>query len=108
MNNRNGKRIGFGINDRGYRRDNQNMDNRRNWQHRAHKTKKSKTSTQHNMCWTQRHTNKPNNGNKTLALIQTTGGKDKRNIASTWKSQQTPQRGTQNAMTRNRTTQKPK
>jgi heme-degrading monooxygenase HmoA len=101
MNNRNGKSIGFGINDKGYRKDNQNMDNRRNWQ--QDEEKQNKHSTQHVL-----DTNKPNNGNKTLALLQTTGGKDKRNIASTWKSQQTPQRGTQNAMTRNRTTQKPK
>ena len=24
----------------------------RNWQHRIHKTKKNKTKTQHNICWT--------------------------------------------------------
>jgi len=30
----------------------------RNWQHRVHKTKKNKTKTQHNMCWTQLCANK--------------------------------------------------
>ena len=45
MNNRNGKSIGFGINDRGYRKDNQNMDNRRNWQ--QDEEKQNKHSTQH-------------------------------------------------------------
>jgi len=24
---------------------------KRNWKHRAHKTKKNKKKTQHNMCW---------------------------------------------------------
>jgi len=35
------------------------MTIQRNWQHRAHKTKKNKTKTQHNnMCWTPLHTDK--------------------------------------------------
>jgi len=28
------------------------MDNKKNWQHSAHKQKKNKAKTQHNMCWT--------------------------------------------------------
>jgi hypothetical protein len=28
------------------------MDTPENWQHWVHKTKKNKTKTQHNMCWT--------------------------------------------------------
>jgi len=30
----------------------------RNWQHTVHKTRKIKTKTQHNMCWTPLWTNK--------------------------------------------------
>ena len=37
-----------------------------------------------------------NNVNKTLALLQTTGGKEGPNIDSMRKSQRTPQNGTQN------------
>ena len=37
---------------REYRRVNQKWTIQRNWQHRAHKTKKNKTKPQHNMCWT--------------------------------------------------------
>ena len=29
-----------------------NGQTQRNWQHRIRKTKKNKTKTQHNMCWT--------------------------------------------------------
>jgi hypothetical protein len=45
---------------RAYRRDNQKATIQRNWQHRVHKTKKNKTKTktQHNMCWTTPCTNK--------------------------------------------------
>ena len=34
------------------------MTIQRNWQHRVHKTKKNKTKTQHNMCWTPLYENK--------------------------------------------------
>ena len=34
------------------------MDNRRNWQHRVHKTKTIKAKTQHNMWWIQLFSNK--------------------------------------------------
>ena len=60
-----------------YRRGNQKWTIQRNWQHRVHKTKKDKTKTQHNICWTPLY---PNNLNKTWALIQTTRGKDEPNI----------------------------
>ena len=39
------------INVREYRRGNQKGAIQRNWKHRAHKTKKNRTKTQHNMCW---------------------------------------------------------
>ena len=34
------------------------MDNPRNWQHMVYETKKNKTKTQHNMCWTPLYVNK--------------------------------------------------
>jgi len=34
------------------------MDNSENWQHRVHKTMKTKNTTQYNMCWTPLYTNK--------------------------------------------------
>ena len=37
----------------------------RNWQHMVHKTKKNKSKTQHNMCWTSLYTNNTNNVDKT-------------------------------------------
>jgi len=37
---------------REYRRGNETWTIQRNWQHRVHKTNKSKAKTQHNMCWT--------------------------------------------------------
>jgi len=40
------------INVREYRRVDKKWTIQRNWQHRIHKTSKSKTKTQHNMCWT--------------------------------------------------------
>ena len=49
-----------------------------------------------------------NNVNKTSALIQTTGGKDERNIVFLWISQRTSQHATKNVKTHNRTTQKTK
>ena len=49
-----------------------------------------------------------NNVNKTWALLQTTGGKDKPNIFFMWKSLRTSQHGTRNIKTHNRTTQKTK
>jgi len=39
------------INVREYRMGNEKLTIQRNWQHRAHKTKKNKTKTQHNICW---------------------------------------------------------
>jgi hypothetical protein len=48
----------YSINVREYRRGNQKRTIQRNWQHRVHKTKKNKTKTQHNMCWTPLCTNK--------------------------------------------------
>jgi len=48
------------INVREYRRGNQKRTIQRNWQHRVHKTKKNKTKTQHNMCWTPLSANKHN------------------------------------------------
>jgi hypothetical protein len=61
----------YKINVREYRRDNQKLIIQRNWKHRVHKTAKSKTKTEHNMCWTSLYTN---NVNKTI------GGKDEPNI----------------------------
>ena len=46
------------LNVREYRRGNQKRIIQRNWQHRIHKTKKNKTKTQHNICWTPLYTNK--------------------------------------------------
>ena len=46
------------INVREYRKGNQKWTIQRNWQHRVHKTKKNKTKTQHNMCWTPLYANK--------------------------------------------------
>lgn len=43
-----------------------------------------------------------NYADKTRALLQTVGGKDESNIAYIWKSQRTPQGGTQNAKTHNK------
>jgi len=37
---------------REYGRGNQKRTTQRNWQHMVHKTKKTKTKTQHNICWT--------------------------------------------------------
>ena len=59
---------------------NQKMTLKRNWPHWVHKTKKNKTKTQHNMCWTPLYATHTNNIDKTCALIQTTGGKDEPNI----------------------------
>ena len=42
----------FYINVREYRRDNKKCIIQRHWPHGVHKTKKNKTKTQHNMCWT--------------------------------------------------------
>jgi len=41
------------------RRVNEKRTIQRNWQHRVHKTKRKKTKTQHNMCWTPLYVNKP-------------------------------------------------
>jgi len=46
------------INVREYRRVNKTWTIQRNWQHRVVKTKKNKTKTQHNMCWTPLYANK--------------------------------------------------
>ena len=56
------------------------------------------------MYWTPlcMQTNK-NNVNKTLALLQTTGGKDEPNIISMWKLQRTSQHRTLNVKTYDRT-----
>jgi len=43
-----------------------------------------------------------------MTLLQTTGDKDELNIISMWKSQRTPQQGTQSVKTHNITTQKTK
>jgi len=40
------------VNVREYRRGNKKRTIQRKWLHRVHKTKKNKTKTQHNMCWT--------------------------------------------------------
>ena len=55
-----------------------------------------KQKTQYGLSWTTLYANKQNNVNKTLALLQTTGGKEGPNIDFVRKSQQTPQNGTQN------------
>jgi hypothetical protein len=77
------------INVREYRRGNQQLTIQRNWQHRVHKTKKNKTVTQYNtmcgghhlMCVGHHYTQtETNNVNNTLALLQTTIGKDEPNI----------------------------
>jgi len=46
------------INVRENRRGNKTRTIQWNCQHRSHKTKKNKTKTQHNMCWTPLYTNK--------------------------------------------------
>ena len=57
-------------------RGNANGTIQRNWQHMIHKTKKSKTNTQHNMCWTPLWaTTYTVNVNKTWAIAKTTGSK---------------------------------
>ena len=38
--------------------ENQKWTIQKNWHHRVHKTKTSKTRTQHNMCWTPLYANK--------------------------------------------------
>jgi len=48
----------FRINVREYRRGHQKWTIQGNWQHRVHKTKKTKTKTQLNMCWTSLKANK--------------------------------------------------
>jgi len=45
------------INVREYRRGNQQWIIQRNWKHWVHKTKKHKTKTQRNMCWTPLYAN---------------------------------------------------
>jgi len=45
------------INVREYRKGNHKWTIQINWQHKKHKTKKSKTKTQHNMCWTTLYAN---------------------------------------------------
>ena len=47
---------------------------------------KQNTKTQNNMCWTPLYTKKHNKVNKTGALLQTAGGKDKPNIVLMRKS----------------------
>jgi len=53
----------------------------------VHKTKTTKTKTQHNICWTSLHkqTN-TNNINKICDLLQPTGGKGEPNIVCMRKS----------------------
>jgi ferredoxin-like protein FixX len=63
MNGEENGQISKKLNVREYRRDNQKRIIQRNWQHRVHKTKKNKTKTQHNMCWTTLYTNKHKQGN---------------------------------------------
>ena len=81
----------YEINASEHRRDNQKWTVQRKWQHRLNKTKKTKTKTQRNVCWTQQYVNKykqgkqdmnppTNNVNKTWTLLQTTGCKDEPNI----------------------------
>ena len=48
-----------------FRRRNQKWTIQRNWQHRVHKTKRNKTKTQHNRCWTPLYSKHTNNVNKT-------------------------------------------
>jgi hypothetical protein len=55
----------------------------RNWQY---KTKKNKTKTKHNMCWTPLWAIKHKQCNKTWDLLQTTGGKDEPNMFFMWTS----------------------
>jgi len=74
----------IGLNVREYRRINQKWTIQRNWQHMVHKTRRRKTKQKHNtICvghhYTQTNTN---NMNKTLALLQITGGKDETKLLS--------------------------
>jgi hypothetical protein len=55
-----------------------------------------KQKTQYGLNWIQYTQANTNNVNKTLILLQTTGGKEGPNIDFVRKSQQTPQNGTQN------------
>ena len=59
---------------------NQKLTIQRNWQHKVHKTKKSKT--QHNTIYVGHHYAQINttNVNKTCALLLTTGGNNEPNI----------------------------
>jgi hypothetical protein len=50
--------LGYKINVREYRRRNTKWTIQRNWQNRAHKTKKNKAKIQGNMHWTPPYTNK--------------------------------------------------
>ena len=55
-----------------------------------------KKKPQYGLNWTPLYANKHKYVNKTLILLQTTGGKEGPNIDFMRKSQQTPQNGTQN------------
>ena len=46
------------VNVREYRKSNGKSTIQRNWHNRVHKTMKTKTKTQHNMCWTPLYANK--------------------------------------------------
>ena len=85
---------------------NQKWTIQRNWQHRAHKMKKNKTKTRHNMCWTLLYTTITNNANKTWTLLQTTGGQDepsyKQPEVKTWTLLQTTGGQYMNPLTNNR------
>jgi len=66
------------INVREYWKGNQKWTIQRNWQHRAHKTKKNKA-----ICVGHHYTStNTNNVNKTWYLLQTTEGQDESNIVS--------------------------
>ena len=78
--------IHISINVREYRRSNTKLTIQRIGQHRVHKTKKNKNTTQHTPPTTIRKQT-----NKTRTLPQTTEGKDKPNIALKTKPQRTPQ-----------------
>ena len=67
------------INDRKYRRGIQKWIIQRNWPHRRHKTTKNKQK--HNICVGHHYTPaNTNNVNKTCALLQPTGDKNKQSI----------------------------
>jgi len=95
----------YSINVREYRRGHQKWTIQRNWKHRAHKIKKNKTETQHNMRWTPQYVNK----HKQTTLIRHEPSYKHLEVKKNRTSFLCGNRnGTQNAKTHNSITQKTK